>query len=116
MNYEFKVDGVPIKSPYSFRIEKYNITKSGRIASGKMTMDLVAKKRKFILKWDVMADEELQKILAVVDSDKMFFVFEYQEGNINKSAICYNGDVGQDVGRPGDRWFWKDQELHFIEQ
>ena len=47
MKTSFKIDGVAIKRPSAFKISRYYLTKSGRLSSGKMTADIVAKKRKF---------------------------------------------------------------------
>ena len=42
-----KINGTSIKEPTDFDVEKYKLSKSGRVASGKMTMEIIAKKKKF---------------------------------------------------------------------
>ena len=49
MSQKLKINCTTIKTPNKFDYEAYNLTKSGRVASGEMTMDLIAKKRKFLL-------------------------------------------------------------------
>jgi hypothetical protein len=109
----YTISGIPIKSPDSFRIERYNMTKSGRLASGLMTMELIAKKRKFILKYDSLEGSELQQLLRLIDSDVMFFDFEYTEDGITKIANVYSGDIPTDLARDN---YWKDVEIHLIER
>ena len=43
----FKIDGVTIKRPTLFKIERYNVTNLQRLANADMCGELIAKKRKF---------------------------------------------------------------------
>lgn len=118
------VGGVAIKQPPrsdgGFKISKYNLTKSGRVANGKMTMELVAKKRKFFFSYPVISGPDLEKILSVIDSDAMFFNITYEENNVVKSAEVYVGEIGADYFRVADSttntWYWKNFTFNLIER
>ena len=45
------LNGTPIKTPTSFNISRFKLSKAERVASGKMVMDIVARKRKFSLSY-----------------------------------------------------------------
>ena len=123
MNYlptVIKINGTPIKNPTEFKIERYNLTKSGRVASGLMTMELVAKKRKFFLKYEVISGNDFQNILNLIDGNEMFFQFEYEEHGVIKTATCYAGAIPSvkyraEKGSSSD-WYWKGVDFDIIEQ
>lgn len=119
-----KIAGVAIKKPKNnggFKISKYNVTKSGRVANGDMTMDLVAKKRKFFFSYEVISGKDLEQILSVIDSDAMFFDITYEENGQVKSANVYVGEISQTHFRVPDAttptgWYWKDFTFNLIER
>lgn len=114
----YKISGVVIKAPpMGVEIEKYNITNAARSADAKMKMDLIAKKRKFILKYDALDMHQVALIESLVDSNAMFFDFEYPEDGVQKRAIVYNGPIKKiPAWKDSWVWYWKDYELHLIEQ
>lgn len=117
----YKIDGVTIKNPGSFKIERFNLTKSGRVASGAMTMELVAKKRKFYFTYEVISGRDLQKLLNLIDTDKMFFLLEYVENGISKSATVYTGAIPSEYFRRGSNtssndWYYKNVTFDLIER
>lgn len=113
-----RVNGVRIKQPTNFSISHYNLTKSGRVASGKMTMDLVAKKRKLFLEYAVMSGAEMDQILSLIDGTDMFFTVEYVENGVEKSMVAYVGEISRKKHRAGGLggWYWTDVSFNFIEQ
>lgn len=110
-----KLNGITIKNPTEFKIERYNITKAGRVASGKMTLELVAKKRKFLFNYAVISGTELNTILDILDSD-LFYTLEYPDRNGIASATVYAGAVNQELFRTDMDWQWRDVEFALIEQ
>lgn len=115
----FKLDGVAIKSPTSFKIERYRITEANRLANGDMSMEQIAKKRKFYLTWAGIDAANLNTILNIIwESDKLFYLLEYQENNVVKTATVYAGQIPSELHRTdrAGNWVWKDVELHFIER
>lgn len=111
-----KLNTTTIKKPKSFRISKYNLTKSGRVASGKMVMDLIAKKRKFELSYDVISGTDWNTILNIIDSQTMFFTLTYTENNAEKTATVYVGEISADKFRTDGVWYWKNVTFNLIEQ
>jgi len=112
------LNGTKIKTSPDFEIQRYNITNSQRLSSGKMTMELIAKKRKFICKWASMAASDLNVILDIIwEGSALFFTLGYVENNVDKTAQVYVGDINTALFRTDAAdWIWKDVELHFIEQ
>lgn len=110
------IDGVQIKTPSEFSVEKYKLTKSGRVASGLMKMDIIAKKRKFLFSYDIIDSVELEKITAVVDGDKAFFPIVYTENGTQKTATVYSGAIKAKKHREGSKWYWTNVTFDLIEQ
>lgn len=116
-----KLDGVLIKQPKNddFQMNTYNLTKAGRVASGKMKMDLIAKKKKFEFKYPVISGTDMQQILSLIDGVKLFFPIEYtdtQDG-ARKTATVYVGEINKVPFRTDEfGWYWKDVKFNLIEQ
>lgn len=115
-NVFYKVNGLEIKSPSTFSIEKYNLTKAGRLTNGIMMLDLVGKKRKFVIQYNVLREQEYTEIINIIFGVSMFFTFEYNENSVDKSAICYVGAIKQQQFRTESTWYWKDVAFDFIEK
>ena len=109
------LNGIQIKQPQSFGYEKYNLTESGRTADGTMQMDLIAKKRKFTLKYDVLDGISFNTILSVIDTDAMFFELSYVETDITKTATVYVGSIKFDQFRTDGYWYYKNVTYDLIE-
>lgn len=109
---------VPIKEPPAgATYSDYNLTKSGRTADGTMTMELVAKKRKFEFSFDVLSSRFLSPILAVIDNPaNMFFTFYYPDADGEHSCTVYVGDIAKIPWRKGPTWYWKNVKFDFIEK
>lgn len=115
----FKLDGVTIKSPTSFKIERYRITEANRLANGDMSMEQIAKKRKLYLTWESIEAAELNKLLDIIwESDKLFYRLDYFENGTSKWATVYSGQIPSELHRTdkSGNWVWKGVELHFIER
>jgi hypothetical protein len=109
--------GVTIKKPNDFQIERYNLTKSGRVATGEMMMDLVAKKLKFLVKYEIISGANMNAILAIIDSTTMFFTLTYLENDVEKSATVYVGAIKSTQFRTDSgAWYWKNFEFDLIQQ
>lgn len=114
-----KLGGIPLPSPSEFVIERYNLTKSGRVASGRMTMDLVAKKRKFRFKYNALDGDELSRVLQAVDSEQMFQTLEYPDVNGTiKTATVYSGSIEHKLAirNANGKEIWLDVQFDLIEQ
>ena len=119
-NYPIVINGTTIRTPDNFRISKFNLTKSGRIASGKMTMDLIAKKVKLFLTYRGITGLDLDTILDEIDTEEEFFTVQYYDKRgTAHSKTFYSGEIPATLHSRGlgdDDDVWKDVELHFIEQ
>lgn len=111
-----KFDGNLIKEPSEFGVERYKLTKSGRLASGKMTMDIVAKKRKLLFKYDVLSGPDLDIIAEYVDGDIAFFPVTYLENGREVTITVYSGAISYKKFRTDGKWYWKDVSFDLIEQ
>jgi len=109
------INGVAIKQP-DLEIERYNVTKAGRVSSGKMMMDLIAKKRKFKCSYKVLSGPEFNAILALIDTDELFFTLGYKENGVSKTATVYTGAITSGKPRAEGIWYWPDVKFDLIEQ
>lgn len=117
MKAHLKIDGTAIKLPHTFKIERYNLTNSTRLANGDMSMELVAKKRKFYCTWLGISGRDMNKILELVwETSKVFFTLEFVEDNVIKTAVCYTGSIPKTLHRTGGEWVWKEVSINFIER
>lgn len=113
------IDGVVIKHPSTFKIERYNITESSRVASGLMMMDLIAQKRKFYFTYEAIDEKDWEVILdAIWESGKVFFDLTYVENGKTKTATCYVGSIPSELHRVKDKdhMVWKNVSFNLIER
>ena len=113
----YKINGVSIKRPSEFSIERYNVTNLARLADGTMTGDLIAKKRKFSFTYSQIDSRDLNVILETIwDVPELFFTLTYIESNVEKTAIVYSGAIPTKLYRTGGAWVWTDVSFDLIEQ
>jgi hypothetical protein len=112
-----KIAGVSVKAPTDLKIGRFDLTKSGRTASGKMVMELIATKRRVDVVWKMLTDSELQTIIDTITANKPFFSLEYPDAGGTKSMTCYAGDVVTSLWhtKNGVR-YWEEVSIAFIEQ
>lgn len=114
----FKINGVPIKNPSTFKIERYNVTNLTRLANGNMAGDLVAKKRKCFFTYEVINGSDLDVILNTIwETTSIFFTLDYKENNVDKQMIVYSGAIPSDLHNAATSdWVWKNVNFDLIEQ
>lgn len=116
----FVVNGVPIKNPSTFKMERYNVTTMERLANADMIGDLVAQKLKFYFTYEAISAEEFNKILeAIWDSKKLFFTLEYPYQGTQRQASVYVGSIPSELHRASDSaasWIWKNVTFNLIER
>ena len=112
-----KIAGVSVKAPTDLKIGRFDLTKSGRTASGKMVMDIIATKRRVDVVWKMLTDSELENIIDTITANKPFFSLEYPDTGGSKSMICYAGDIVTSLWhtKNGVR-YWEEVSIGFIEQ
>lgn len=117
MQSSYKINGVAIKRPSTFKIERYNVTNLQRLANADMCGDLIAKKRKFYFTYDSITSDELNIILNTIwETTSIFFTLEYVENNVTKSARVYSGSIPSELYRTGGNWVWKNVTFNLIEK
>ena len=112
-----KIAGVSVKAPTDLKIGRFDLTKSGRTASGKMVMEVIATKRRVDVVWKMLPDNELQKIIDTITANKPFFSLEYPDAGGTNTMTCYAGDIITSMWhtKNGIR-YWEDVSIPFIEQ
>ena len=111
------INGVTIKTPTELKVGVFRITKSERLASGKMAMEIIAIKRRLDMRWEIITDVELQKIMNTLES-RVFHTVTYpdpQKGE-NATITAYAGDINYDVWQKVGNRYWKDVSIALIEQ
>jgi len=112
-----KIAGVTVKTPSELKVGRFDLTKSNRTASGRMTMELIATKRRVDCVWRMVPDNELQKIIDTITANKPFFTLEYPDAGGQMTMTCYAGDINAGLWhtKNGIR-YWQDVSIAFIEQ
>lgn len=119
---EFSINGVAIKNPSGFKIERYTITKSNRVASGDMVMDFVANKLKFFFTYDAISSSELDVILDQLWTNlsatrECFVTLTYTDNGQSKTARVYAGAIPSDLhSAKAIEWVWKGVTFNLIER
>lgn len=118
MSMNIKINGVRIKQPKNPKYSTYNLTKAGRVASGKMMMDLVAKKQKLFFEYEILGGADLQQILNLIDGENMFFLVEFDDFDGPKSFTGYVGEIDRTIQRSNTNsgWYWTNVGFNLIEQ
>ena len=119
----FTLNGIAIKNPQKFSIERYTLTKSTRVACGDMVMEFVANKRKFTFGYDSISGKELDGIIDIlweqlVTTKNCFATLAYPYNGSIKTCIVYAGSIPASLHRGdgmGD-WVWKDVQFSLIEK
>ena len=114
----FIVNGVRIKNPSTFKIERYNVTTMERLSNADMVGDLVAQKLKFYFTYEALSAEELDTILrAIWDSPSIFFPLEYSDRGTQKRASVYVGSIPADLHHmSSSNAVWKNVSFNLIER
>ena len=112
-----KVNNVEFKNPSNIGYEYYNLSKSGRVASGKATMDIIAQKHKFVCSYNSMNGIDFQKMMDVVFTmTAPFYPLSVYKDNKWLTYTVYTGDIAKTLCRTGGVWYYKDITINFIEQ
>lgn len=88
-----KIGGKTIHTPSSFKVDVADLDNSAeRNANGLLIRDRIATKRKLYLEFPPMNDDEISKILSVLQAE--FFTCEYPDPLVGgmRTMTCYVGD------------------------
>lgn len=113
------INGIVIKNPDTFKIERYNVTTMKRLANADMVGDLIAKKIKLYYTYDAISGEELDKILdAIWNTNSIFFPVVYMDNGVERTIKVYSGSIPAELHRAGktSNWVWKNVSFNLIER
>lgn len=113
-----KINGVALKVPTNLEVQRFNITKSNRLANGDMSMELIAKKKKLVISYDVVDEYEYNKIINLIDGNDVFFNVTFTENKQVRSLVMYGGSISAIRFRSPatGTWYWKDFKFNLIER
>lgn len=114
----FIVNGVTIKNPSTFKVERYNVTTMERLSNADMVGDLIAQKKKFYFTYNALTAEDFDTILrAIWDSPILFFPLEYEDRGVQKSATVYVGSIPSELHHMSSKnTVWKNVTFNLIER
>lgn len=114
----FTLNGVKIKNPSTFKIERYNVTTMERLSNAMMVGDLIAKKHKYYFTYDAITAEELDNILnAIWDSPSLFFPIQYTDRGKVITKSVYVGSIPSDLHyMSAKNTVWKNVTFNLIER
>ena len=112
------INGTQIKTPTELKVGVFRLSKSERLASGKMAMEIIAIKRRLDMTWAIISDTDLRQIMSILDAG-VFYTVAYPDPKNGESATitAYAGDINQSAWQrlAGTR-YWKDVSLSLVEQ
>lgn len=113
-----RINGVKVKNPSTFKIERYNVTTMERLSNATMVGDLVAKKRKYYFTYEALTAEELDVILSAIwDSSGLFFPFQYEDRGVQHTVTVYVGSIPSELHYMSNRnTVWKNVTFNLIER
>lgn len=114
----FVVNGVTIKNPSTFKVERYNVTTMERLTNADMVGDLIAKKLKFYFTYEAISAEDFDKILSAIwDGDELFFPLIYEDKGVQKKATVYVGSIPSELHYMSKvNTVWKNVTFNLIER
>lgn len=118
----FSIDGVTIRRPDKFNVERYKITNLERNGAGDMCGDLLNKKMKFIFSYDALTAAELDIILNVLwEKNSIFYTLVYPYQGAQKQVTVYPGSIPTELHSGflhsnNPNWVWKNVTFSLIER
>ena len=112
------IAGTKVARPASVKVGRFDLTKSSRTASGRMTMEVIRPGvRRVDVTWILIPDAEWQTILNILAANKPFFQLKYPDAGGTQTMTCYVGDIITTLWHTvGGVRRWKEAQTAFIEQ
>jgi hypothetical protein len=112
-----KIAGTTVAAPAELKVGRFDISKSDRVASGKMVMEIIATKRRVDVVWGMLPDDKLATIIDTITANKPFFTLEYPDAGGSQTMTCYSGDIMTGLWHTvGGVRYWEEVTIPFIEQ
>lgn len=114
----FVINGVTVKNPSTFKIERYNVSTMERLSNADMVGDLVAKKLKFYFTYEAISAADFDRILSAIwDADGLFFPLQYDDRGETKKASVYVGSIPAELHYMSKtNTVWKNVTFNLIER
>ena len=112
------IDGNTIQTPTELKLGVFRISKSERLASGKMAMEIIAVKRRLDLTYAIITAANLKTIMDALDGT-VFHTVVYPDPQSGEatSITAYAGDVSNVAGQKiGGTRYYQDVSISLIEQ
>lgn len=111
------IAGVAVANPATIEVGEFDLSKSNRAASGLMSMDIIATKRRLDVTWRYLPDPERRKIEDLIRANRPFFTVAWQDGDSTSSMVAYAGDRKKKLWlRVGNTRYWEEFTVAFIER
>jgi hypothetical protein len=113
------INGITVKNPSGFKIERYKVTTLQRLANADMTGDLLAKKIKLYYTYDSISGYDLDIILSAIwEAPGIFFPVKYLVNGSVNTITAYVGSIPSDLYRAGrtTNWVWKNVTFNLIQK
>lgn len=111
------INGIAIKNP-KIEYGEHRLSKSGRTASGRMTMEIIAIKHRIDLSWEAISGTEWKAIKDLLRSATFYQVRYPAEGDSTEfiTETMYVGDITSKLHTRGGRRVFVDASFPLIEQ
>ena len=113
------INDVKVKSPSSYEVGRFILSKAERNAAGLMNADIIAKKVKLFLKYNNLSSAEYDLIDAQLNGSNFFFPVTYADAiGRTHTKTMYVGEIRTPLARqdPIGGWYWKDVTFNLIER
>lgn len=105
-----------IPEPSTFNVTEFDIVREGRVASGKLVMDVIATKKRFTLGYNYLTGPEMDAILTEYDR-RTFLVLKYTDrAGVDQSYTVKFVEVPRALLFDVGDWSWRDITLQLEEQ
>ena len=111
-----KLNGTTVATPTDFFVDRFKLTKAGRVGSGKMTIELIAKKHKLYFVYEVISGTDLEILYGIIFSDDSFVTCTFIENGVEYTKTLYVGPIHAEQFRAQGIWYWKNLTFNLIEQ
>lgn len=111
------IAGTKVVNPAEIKVGRFDLAKSGRAASGRMVMEIIATKRRVDVVWKMLPDNDLKTIIDIITAHKPFFSLAYPDAGGTQTMTCYTGDIVTSLWHKiGGVRHWEEVSIAFIEQ
>lgn len=111
------LNGITWPNPSNIEVGRFTLSKSGRTASGLMTMEIIARKRSITITYSHLSDSALKSILNQLES-AAFHTLTYPDPQDGEATLTvYVGDVAyKPFRRINGEWYWQEVSIPLIER